>query len=188
VEHRLAVADPREYPLLVLDLTVFRLMDRLALRVSEASHIRRSRLRDVDGELQALLRKKGRKNKFYPIVGPVRDAYNQWMRIRRTITPVPGHEDYLFIHPRTGYRIHRGRAWKRLTLLASRAGLPRDVVDALSPHKLRHSRARHMLDAGRTLAQVKSLLDHAVISTTSVYLDEEERTRLEIIRQESTHE
>jgi len=188
IQNRIALADPKEYSILVLDLAVFRLMDRLALRVTEASHLRISHFREVDGELHVLIRKKGRKNKVYPLVGAVRASIEHWMRLRRSITPVVGHEDYLFIHPRTGYRIHRGRAWKRLQKLATLAGLDSAVILALSPHKLRHARARHMLDAGRTLAQVKSVLDHASISTTSIYLDEDERARLDTLRDESDRE
>jgi len=181
-ETRLAVADPRERVLLTLDVAVLRLMERLALRVSEAASIRLSRLSTVDGELRAWIAKKGNKPAAYPITGIVGETFVRWLKLRSTVVPAPGHEDFVFLHLRSGRRITRNQIWARLRILARAASLDDRVLQALSPHKLRHARARAMLAAGYHIAAVQSVLDHASIRTTQIYVEDAELTRLDTLR------
>jgi integrase/recombinase XerD len=136
------------------------------LRVSELTGLRVSDLDIQTGSVRCV--GKGDKERLVPIGRRALAAVEQYlasarpliMRARRMQTPVP----FLFLN-HLGGKISRCGVWKILSAYGRKAGLR----VRLTPHKLRHSFATHLLEGGADLRSVQLMLGHADISTTQIY-------------------
>jgi tyrosine recombinase XerC len=114
---------------------------------------------DVLGEV-ARIRGKGKKERLAPLGGPAVEAVQRYLELRRRTARGP-----LFINQEDGGRL-TARSIQRILKKYLIAG---NLDPSLTPHKLRHSFATHMLDAGADLRSVQELLGHANLSTTQIY-------------------
>jgi integrase len=80
----------------------------------------------------------------------------------------------LFGVVRRGRRHARAPGQKPVSSQAARAYLrgmlqKAGIEKKISPHKLRHTYATHLLNAGAELVDIKALLGHSTLNTTQIY-------------------
>jgi site-specific recombinase XerD len=130
------------------------------LRISELCGLQAD---DIDWrELLVCVRGKGKKERLVPIGEPaLKTIENYWQQL-----PVrPGGTAPVFwAGPSEKPLSHRVLQLRLKKYLAFAALDPN-----LTPHKLRHSYATHLLDAGADLRSVQELLGHAHLVTTQAY-------------------
>ena len=127
------------------------------LRVHELVQLNHDDL-DLLGEV-ARVRGKGKKERLAPLGGPAVETLQRYLALRGG----PSHGP-LFAN-RFGGRMTARSVQRMLKKYLLAAGLD----PSLTPHKLRHSFATHLLDAGADLRSVQELLGHAHLSTTQIY-------------------
>ena len=146
------------------------LRDRAMLEVLYASGMRVSELISVEmpdmNFRQGLVRVtgKGGKDRLTPLGEQALDWLQRWCNGPRLDWLGQPPSDSLFISSR-GTRLTRQAVWHRIRAHAGKAG----IASPVSPHKLRHSFATHLLDHGADLRVVQLLLGHADLATTQIY-------------------
>jgi integrase/recombinase XerD len=163
----LLLAPGGQTPLALRDRALLELMYATGCRISEALDLQLPHLH-LDQSL-CRLSGKGDKQRLVPLHDPAVVALRAYLE-QATGRPAlcgsrpPASIPWLFLS-RSGRRLSRQAAWVRLRQHAVHAGITRPI----SPHKLRHSFATHLLEGGADLRSVQALLGHADISTTQVY-------------------
>lgn len=147
-------------PLAIRDRAMMELMYGAGLRLAEMVSIN---VRDISlskGEIRVI--GKGDKERKAPFTGMAREWVAKWLKIRSQLAKPD--ESALFVS-KLGIRISHRNVQKRM----AEWGQKQAVASHISPHKLRHSFATHMLESSNNLRAVQELLGHENISTTQIY-------------------
>lgn len=108
---------------------------------------------------------KGNKTRSFRITDEIREAFNEYMKVRNTVL-IEGQEDegFVFISV-TGKQLATKDINKNLKKYCERCGIDKDITS----HCLRRSCATHYLQEGIPVAQVSRLLGHSNPQTTMRY-------------------
>jgi integrase/recombinase XerD len=152
------------------DTTPAGLRDRAMLHVLYATGLRVSELVGLSVnsvQLDAcyvVARGKGDKERLVPLGRRAVAEVRAWLGRGRPVLLRGRASRALFVGPR-GTALTRQGVWKLLRRYALAAGIKK----RLSPHKLRHSFATHLVERGADLRVVQAMLGHADLATTQIY-------------------
>lgn len=143
----------------IRDRAMLSLMYASGLRVSELCSLRLSEVDTVRGFVRVT--GKGGKHRLVPFGEVALEDLAKYGPVRAKWATSTG---AIFVSPR-GKTLTRQGFWKIVLRYARRAGITKPV----SPHKLRHSFATHLLEHGADLRSVQAMLGHASVATTEIY-------------------
>jgi len=137
------------------DLAMLHMLYACGLRVSELCSLK---VADLDRQRGVVaVRGKGDKRRLVPVGDVALEVIDRYLEKR-------GVSNVLFAAP-SGKALTRQAMWKIIKRYARAAG----VTAPVSPHKMRHSFATHLLQHGADLRAVQAMLGHADLGTTEIY-------------------
>ena len=145
------------------DAALFEALYSTGCRISEITALH---WRDIDfANGSIIVTGKGSKQRLCILGLRAKEAMQQLRRAAAGVVPGGGDGDMPAFANIKGWRLSPREAERRMKKWLAAANLPQD----LSPHKLRHSFATHLLDAGADLRSVQEMLGHSSLATTQIY-------------------
>lgn len=149
--------DPRQ----AMEHAVLEMLYACGLRVSEVCALTVNRVNLENGMLRVI--GKGNKERIVPIAHGSLRILRHYMY---TIRPQFLKDKTLFFF----INVHGRRLTERyVQLLMQKKRTELGMKKKLTPHKIRHSYATHLLQGGADLRSIQEILGHANISTTEIY-------------------
>ncbi|HEX5314699.1 MAG TPA: site-specific tyrosine recombinase XerD [Gammaproteobacteria bacterium] len=144
------------------DRAMLELLYATGLRVSELVGLRLSELNLRAGMLRVV--GKGGRERIVPIGEEARHWIERYLARARPAIAGARRLDTVFPSPRRA-ALSRQAFWELIGRYARAAG----IRSHISPHRLRHAFATHLLEHGADLRAVQMLLGHQNVTTTQIY-------------------
>ena len=133
------------------------------IRISELVSLK---LGDISDDYSfIIILNKGRKERIVPLISKVQNLLKKYLNILQD-NKAKSNKNYLFPSNSKSGHITRIRFFQILQKIGSKALIDKEL---LSPHKVRHSFATHLLNRGVDLRLIQESLGHKDISTTQIY-------------------
>ena len=146
------------------DFFIFSLLFTTGIRVSELCNLTFNQLNRSMHSIRVVGKGDKERQVLYPeTLDPIIDDY---LAAFREIHFNSRYNSTLFLTP-SGNKLTRQLIYQRLQYYRKEAG----IKARLSPHRLRHAFATHLLANGADVRSVQELLGHQSIATTQIYLD-----------------
>ena len=154
------LAQPRGNTVLGLrDRALLTLLYGTGIRVSECASMREIDVDLVENTVRVV--GKGGHERVVPLHPQVARTLQQYRTVRGGVTPLTP-----FFRSRGGKNISRGAIYEQVRNHARKARINRRV----SPHRLRHTFATHLVKHGVHVITIRDLLGHRCVSSTQIYL------------------
>ncbi|MDF1752175.1 MAG: tyrosine recombinase XerC [Verrucomicrobiales bacterium] len=138
------------------DAAILELFYSSGIRLAELAGLQ---VRDFDLHNECIrVMGKGSKERFCPVGTPAAEAIHEYRQRARVV------EGPLFIS-----KLRKRMTPRAISNLFKKYHEHTSIPVNVSPHKLRHSFATHLLDCGADLRSVQAMLGHASLSTTQIY-------------------
>ncbi len=144
------------------DKAIIEMLYSCGIRVTELCNLEMSNL-FIDEDLIRVMGK-GNKERLLPLGVRSKKYVNEYIKHSRNSHIKKSGSSFVFVS-RNGNQLTRAMINIILNKWTQVSGLKKSV----SPHKLRHSFATHLLEGGADLRFVQALLGHSDISTTQIY-------------------
>lgn len=156
---------PRLWVMRLRDAAIVVLLLHTGLRVHELCMLTLDTIEISPRKGQVTVTGKGFKQRTIPLSKPAREMVSEWLKVRP-----PGDREALFTNQR-GAALKPRSAQRAIQRLAESAGLEANVT----PHTLRHTFAKWLIDEGVSLEKVAKLLGHSNLNTTRLYVTPSEQ-------------
>lgn len=144
------------------DKAMLELLYATGIRVSELINLNTT---DINLRTGILHCKGSKGTRTIPVYPAAIVAVSDYIYRMRDLLVDPASGDALFVNL-NGARLTRQGFWKIVKGYAAEAGITKEMT----PHTLRHSFAMHLLQNGASVKDIQTMMGHADISSTQVYV------------------